>query len=286
VGLKRALETQFDPDSISLIVVERESGGTALVAKTGKTYVLRIHNWSAYKFLLWLYYAPNLLCLRRKRAVAEELIRIYATKRDKDERDRLTEEATALRRQKMSHGRIMQILNITRTQAKNYTRSVKGIKAMDRTYVRKTDPALVASMRHLRQYGWNSGLIAKHLGVPKPTVEDNVRDIRTPVTRTVQGDVGERNRTIKRIVALLNEGKSCSEAAKLAGESLDKVKYWKRKACAGRPVTFGKRRTVTAEKKEQMYEFAKQNLTNEQISEKVGLSVGTVKKHLSGVRSG
>ena len=66
-GLKAALETQFDPDAISVFVVKRNSGGTALVRKTGTTYVLRIHNWSAYKFLRWLYHAPNLLCLDRKR---------------------------------------------------------------------------------------------------------------------------------------------------------------------------------------------------------------------------
>jgi hypothetical protein len=79
----------------------------------------------------------------------------------------------------------MQLLNITRTQAKNYTRFVKGVKATDRTYARKTDPAVVAEMRRLRQDGWSPGLIANHLGIPKPTVEDNVRDIKTPVTRTL-----------------------------------------------------------------------------------------------------
>ncbi len=284
-GLKAALETQFDADAISLSVLEREGGGTALVPETGLTYVLRIHNWSAYKFLRWIYYAPNLLCLERKRAVAEQIFRIYASKDDKNERDRLTKEAIALRKQNISHGRIMQLLNISRNQAKNYTRSVKGVTATDRTYARKTDPVVVAKMRKLRQDGWSPGLVAKHLGIPKPTVVDNVKDITTPVIRTLDGDVKERNRGIQRIIALLKEGIPVTEVAHLTGESLAKVKSWKTKICPGQPVISGKRRTVTEEKKQHMRELVKQQLSNAQISKRVGLSVATVKKHLRGLRS-
>ena len=179
----------------------------------------------------------------------------------------------------------MQLLNITRTQAKNYTRSIKGVKATDRTYARKTDPAVVAEMCRLRQNGWGPGLIAKQLGVPKPTVKDNVRDIKTPVKRTLEGNVKERNQRINRIIALLKEGKSVGVVAYLTGESLDKVKSWKRKTCPGRPVTSGKHRTVTEGKKRQMRDLVKQHLTNKKVSEQVGLSVATVKKYLRGLRS-
>jgi predicted transcriptional regulator len=282
-GLKAALEAQFDPDAMSLLLVERKSGGTALVPQTGTTYVLRIHNWSAYKFLRWLYYRPELLCLPRKRAVAEALFRIYSTKTDKDERDRLTREAIALRERGLSHSRIMELLHLTRTQAKNYTRSVKGMKATERTYARKTAPDLVAEMRRLREAGFSPGVISKRLGVPKPTVEDNVWDIDAPVTETLEGNVDERQRGIEQIIALLKEGKAIDEVARLTGASRDKVKSWKMKACPGQPITSGKRNTVTEEKKRQMRELKREGLRNEQISERVGLSVATVKKHVSGV---
>ena len=189
-GLKRALQRRFDPDSFTVSVVERESGGTALVPQVGRTYVLRIHNWSAFTFLRWLYYGPDLLCLERKRSVAEQLFRIYRGKTDQDERRLLTAEAIRLRRQKFSHGKIMEFLNISRTQAKNYTRSEKGVVAMSRTYARKTDEAVVAEMRRLKQEGFSPGLISERLGVPLPTVVDNAKDIDVLVTQTPRPGAG------------------------------------------------------------------------------------------------
>jgi len=91
----------------------------------------------------------------------------------------------------------------------------------------------------------------------------------------------EKPRCILRSAAWL-----CHQASRAPGESLAKVKSWKRKACPGQPVTSGKRRTVTEEKKHQMRELAKQQLTNEEISKRVGLSVVTVQKHLRGLRAG
>jgi hypothetical protein len=118
-GLKAVIEGQVE--GVTTSILEKQSGGTDCVPNGGTVHVLRINTWSAYKVLRWLYYAPNLLCLERKRRVAERIFAIYAdpSKRNVDAVRQQIAEACELRLLRMSYGLIAQAMGISRERVKN-----------------------------------------------------------------------------------------------------------------------------------------------------------------------
>ncbi len=278
--LKIAIESQIEGE-LTISILEKESGGTNLVPETGIVHVLRIGSWSAYKVLRWLYYSPDLLCLERKRLVAEQIFAIYAdpSKRDVDSVRQEIAEARELRLLRMSYGFIAQAMEISRGRVKNHC---KGLPQVDVTQFlpgRRTDPQLIAVCRELRERGWSLYLISDEIGIHHATIYDNVKDIDVETIVTRSGDVAERQNGIDLIIDLAYKGWSLSMIVKETGFSKDKVKYWLKRV-PERVRSEGSRKEVTSDIVTQIEQLYEQKVPRKEIAAAVHRSEATVKKYI------
>lgn len=278
--LKTAIENQIEGE-VTISILEKESGGTDLVPVRGTIYVIYIGNWSAYKILRWLYYSPDLLCLERKRSVAEQIFKIYAdaSKRDVDAVRQEIADVCELRLLGMSYGVIAQVMGIARGRVKNHCKDLPEIEATQFLLGRNTDPQLITDCRALREQGWSVYLIADEIGLHHATVYDNVKDINVETRFTRDGDLQSRQHGIEQILELGYKGWSEAMIARETGFTKDKVRYWLRKI-PGRVRTQGLRKEITPDIVAQIEELSDQNVPRKKISEFVDRSEATVKKYI------
>jgi AraC-like DNA-binding protein len=279
-GLKEAIEAQIE-GGVTIAIVEKESGGTDLVPTGGIVQVLRISNWSAYKFLRWLYYAPDLLCLPRKRRIAHRIFAIYAnpSKRDVDAVRQEIAEACEFRLLKMSYGLIAQVMGISRERVKNHCKDLPDIEATQYLLGRKTDPEIIAECCRLRKMEWSTYLISDEVGIHPATVYDNVYDIQVETRFTRAGDVVEQQAGIKRILELGRQGWTEAMIVEETGFSNAKVRKWLSKI-PDRVRSQGLRKEVTPQIIARIEELYEQGRSRSEIAEVVNRSEATVKKRI------